>query len=97
LRLVHGATHIVGGAGSALLFAFLYGAPGLKILNLHPEALEETPTLTSIAAARGIDVQVLPGRCERPNPRRPANADFSIELATLSTVLDAWEHGSEML
>jgi capsular polysaccharide biosynthesis protein len=90
LQIVRGASHLVGPAGSALLFAFLFGRPGQKILNLHPPALDETPSLTSIAAARGVDVEVLMGTPLPGTPPGARNADFSIDLAAVRQVLAGW-------
>ena len=93
LRLVRHATHVVGPAGSALLACFLFGGPGQQVLNLHPPALEETPTLTSIAEARGVQVLVLLGQVERAHHWRPGDDDFSVDLEAVRGVLDGWGTG----
>lgn len=90
LRLVRNATHVVGPAGSALLACFLFGQPGQRVLNLHPPALEETPSLTSIAEERSVEVQVLLGQVERAHHWRPGDSDFSVDLPTVQRVLDEW-------
>jgi len=90
LRLVRHATHIAGPAGSALLLCFLFGGPGQRVLNLHPPALEETPTLTSVAEARGMEVLVLLGQVERAHHWRPGDSDFSIDLQAVRGVLSGW-------
>ncbi len=90
LRLLRHATHVVGPAGSALLACFLFGGPGQQVLNLHPPALEETPSLTSLAEARGVSVLVLLGQVERAHHWRPGDSDFSIDLQAVQGVLDGW-------
>lgn len=90
LRLIQHATHVVGPAGSALLACFLFGGPGQQVLNLHPPALEETPSLTSIAEARGVEVQVLLGQVERAHHWRPGDSDFSVDPQAVQRVLQAW-------
>lgn len=90
LSLVQQATHLVGPAGSALLFAFLYAAPGAKILNLHPPALEETPSLTSLADARGVDVTVALGECVKLDAKFPGNSDFTVRAEVVLRTLHEW-------
>lgn len=91
LALVSGATHIVGPAGSALMFSFFYARPGARILDLHPPWLVETPSLTSIAAARGVDVLVVLGDCVREMVGFRGNSDFSITPQQLHEAFALWK------
>jgi hypothetical protein len=90
LALVQSASHVVGPAGSAIWFAFFYGFEGMFSLTLHPENLDETPSLTAIGLARGQRTAVLLGRNGgRPQAIR-GNSDFSVELDQIKAVLESW-------
>lgn len=90
LRLVGHASHVIGPAGSALLLAFLFGQRGQKLLDLHPQALEDTPSLTTVAQARGVEVTVFCGQTVRANAQLPGNSDYRIDEAEFAALLASW-------
>ncbi|QIB32706.1 glycosyltransferase family 61 protein [Ancylobacter pratisalsi] len=94
LATIRSATHIIAPAGSALLLPFGYGTAGTRILNLHPPYIDETPGLTDIAHARGIEVSVILGTSERLEESYRGRSDFAVPLDPLRAVLDAWERGA---
>lgn len=90
LSLIRNARQIVAPAGSALLLPFVYGACGTKILNLHPPFIDETPGLTDLAHARGIEVSVILGTSPGLDPTYRGRSDFSVSLDQVREVLDSW-------
>jgi hypothetical protein len=90
LALVTYASHAVGPAGSALWFAFAFGNPALRSLTLHPADLEETPSLTAGAIARGQQPLVMLGDNVGDGAGIRGNADFRIDSAQVAAVLELW-------
>lgn len=90
LALVAGATHVAGPGGSQMLLAMLFGPPDLKVLMFHLPDLEETPSLTATAEARGQKVLVVPGEMSEPLPSMPYNSQYRITPAQLDAALAEW-------
>ncbi|WP_428311665.1 glycosyltransferase family 61 protein [Hydrocarboniphaga sp.] len=90
LAFVTHASHVVGPAGSALWFAFAFGNPALRSLTLHPADLEETPSLTAGAIARGQQPLVMLGDNVGDAADIRGNADFRVDAAEVAAVLAQW-------
>lgn len=89
VALVQQATHVAGPAGSNLLLAHLFGAPGLHLGVLHAPELEETPVLAALAEARGLQVTIAPGQALAEDPLMPGNAPYAVDDATVSALIAA--------
>ncbi|MDB5971543.1 MAG: hypothetical protein JWQ90_3993 [Hydrocarboniphaga sp.] len=90
LGLVAHASHAIGPAGSALWFAFAFGNPALRSLILHPADLEETPSLTAGAIARGQQPIVMLGENVGETAAIRGNADFRVDIERVRSILDQW-------
>ena len=69
---------------------FFYGSTNAKVLELHPPFLETTPSFTSIAEARGMDVLVMFGELVRLHELYRAHSDYRIDVDGVDRVLASW-------
>jgi hypothetical protein len=89
VRLVRGATHIMGPEGSALFLAF-FARPGTKLCCLDHPFVEKHGTASTIFAALGVELVLLTGRCVRKDERYARFSDYEVAEPDLRTMWDEW-------
>ena len=88
VRLVRGASWIVGPSGSALLTA-IFGRPGLRVGALMPPFLRDVGWLAQASRPLGIELTAIVGEVADEHPTYRWMSDYRIDPAELAAYLDS--------
>ncbi len=90
LRLVRGATHIMGPEGSAF-FLVLFARPGTKVCCFDHPFVEKVGFVDALFRELGMDLILLTGECVRKDERFSRFSDYVLKRESLKAVLEEWD------
>lgn len=93
LRLVRGATHIMGPEGSAFFLVF-FARPGTKICCFDHPFVDKVGFADALFRELGMELILLTGECVRKDESFPRFSDYVLERESLRGVLEAWDLAS---
>jgi capsular polysaccharide biosynthesis protein len=87
IRLIRGASWVVGPSGSALLTT-IFGRPGLRIGALVPLGLFDVAWIGQACRHMGVDLTAIVGEVVDPHPDYPWLSDYRIDPELLDAYLE---------